>query len=76
MNFLILTIFFYFSSVISVNACSVCFSNVSNDPSINALKWSILTLLLITIFVLSFFVKFIFRLRRYEKITLNSLENK
>jgi len=56
----------------SAQACSVCFSNVPDDPANIALKNSVLVLLGVIATVLALFAKFFLSVRRREKLMLQS----
>ena len=63
-------IFFY---VRVAEACSVCFSNVKNDPMNVALRAAVLCMLFILLLVLMLFVKFFLSVRRRSKSLVKNI---
>ena len=51
-------------------ACSVCFTQVEDDPQAIALKWSVLTLFAIVLFVLGMVAKFFWTIVQREKLLM------
>ena len=52
----------------SADACSVCLSPVAHDPTMIALRASVLCLLTVTLVILASFAKFFLSVRKRERL--------
>jgi len=61
----------FFAGARPVYACSVCFGGVSDDPANVSLRNGVIFLLAVVMFVLAFFVKFFWGVRKRAKLTMD-----
>ena len=70
-RFFFFAINFLFIGTPSAYACSVCFGGVSSDPANIGLRNGVIFLLAVVMFVLAFFVKFFWGVRKRAKLTMD-----
>ena len=70
-RFFFFAINFLFIGTPSAYACSVCFGGASSDPANIGLRNGVIFLLAVVMFVLAFFVKFFWGVRKRAKLTMD-----
>ncbi len=72
-SFLIISAFLFNCVIIEQSlACYVCFSQVKDDPHMQGLKYAILFLLAVIVFVLLLLGKFFLSVRHREKLMMKN----